>query len=277
MKAPTNENMQLVLLLEITRAANIRLRASLTMIAIPKRADGTYSRSREECEVVAKNAIAREADTVHPFLSTILKENGRWKDDVMEHRRIASEWATDNKNQAERIAVLESEANNAATEYKLISERVSFLEYTVDAAGTLNTLLSDENRLLEEKIHELEDAANQRTVFYESELERLTSTPPGTNSPPTGETVPHRVPDYGKITEEGFKKTELSNKLKLDVGSSKDWCKGFCRTCGTGCGQYCEQIHRANLKIEELEGLLKDAGYKWCTDSDGEFWVKESE
>lgn len=29
-----------------------------------------------------------------------------------------------------------------------------------------------------------------------------------------------------------------------------DWCKGFCRTCGTGCGQYCEEIKQLKEENE---------------------------
>lgn len=61
----------------------------------------------------------------------------------------------------------------------------------------------------------------------------------------------------------------------VDGPYSKDWCNGFCRTCGTECGQYCEEIRRYQLKVAEMADLLKDAGYKWCSDEHGEFWVKE--
>ncbi|MBA3588488.1 hypothetical protein [Methylibium sp.] len=39
------------------------LRAALELIAAPVRADGTYNRCREACEVVARDAIAAAKDT----------------------------------------------------------------------------------------------------------------------------------------------------------------------------------------------------------------------
>lgn len=36
---------------------NIRLREALELIAMPKRPDGTYNRSREACEQLAKEAL----------------------------------------------------------------------------------------------------------------------------------------------------------------------------------------------------------------------------
>jgi hypothetical protein len=38
-------------------ADNARLRAALELIAAPKRPDGTYNRSREACEQIAKAAL----------------------------------------------------------------------------------------------------------------------------------------------------------------------------------------------------------------------------
>jgi hypothetical protein len=37
---------------------------------------------------------------------------------------------------------------------------------------------------------------------------------------------------------------------------SKDWCQGFCRTCGHACCDYCEDINELQLKIKELEEQL---------------------
>lgn len=36
-----------------------------------------------------------------------------------------------------------------------------------------------------------------------------------------------------------------------------NWCKGFCRSCGTGCGQYCEEIKQLR---EENDRLSKELG-----------------
>jgi hypothetical protein len=41
------------------------------------------------------------------------------------------------------------------------------------------------------------------------------------------------------------------------VTRSKDWCNGFCRTCGAGCAEYCEDIHQARLEIEKLRETLE--------------------
>lgn len=37
---------------------------------------------------------------------------------------------------------------------------------------------------------------------------------------------------------------------------TKDWCKGFCRSCGTGCAQYCEQMQDLRARITQLDELL---------------------
>lgn len=34
--------------------------------------------------------------------------------------------------------------------------------------------------------------------------------------------------------------------------SETNWCKGFCRTCGTGCGQYCEEIKKLQDENEQF-------------------------
>jgi len=33
--------------------------------------------------------------------------------------------------------------------------------------------------------------------------------------------------------------------------STANWCQGFCHTCGTGCGQYCEEIKRLRSLLSE--------------------------
>ena len=42
---------------------------------------------------------------------------------------------------------------------------------------------------------------------------------------------------------------------------SKDWCQGFCTLCGTGCGEYCDQIAdlraRLAIAVEALEFYAK--------------------
>lgn len=38
---------------------------------------------------------------------------------------------------------------------------------------------------------------------------------------------------------------------------SEDWCKGFCRTCGTGCGEYCQQIFESHTQLRDAVELLK--------------------
>jgi hypothetical protein len=47
---------------EITRLTvqNEKFRAALELIASPKRADGTYNRSREACEQLAKETLNEE-------------------------------------------------------------------------------------------------------------------------------------------------------------------------------------------------------------------------
>lgn len=47
----------------------------------------------------------------------------------------------------------------------------------------------------------------------------------------------------------------------------KDWCPGFCRTCGTGCGQYCETIATKDAHITELTKAVADdlrVSFKWA-------------
>ena len=38
---------------------------------------------------------------------------------------------------------------------------------------------------------------------------------------------------------------------------SKDWCTGFCRTCGTGCAQYCEEIFKLKAENARLREALE--------------------
>jgi hypothetical protein len=45
---------------------------------------------------------------------------------------------------------------------------------------------------------------------------------------------------------------------------SKDWCQGFCRSCGTGCGQYCEEIH----------GLKNDIQ---CYATSRQYWIERAD
>ncbi len=33
---------------------------------------------------------------------------------------------------------------------------------------------------------------------------------------------------------------------------SKDWCPGFCRTCGTGCAEHSEDLYQARLENARL-------------------------
>jgi hypothetical protein len=41
---------------------------------------------------------------------------------------------------------------------------------------------------------------------------------------------------------------------------TKSWCQGFCRLCGTGCGQYCEEI--TSLKQQLTEARAEIAVFK---------------
>jgi len=38
---------------------------------------------------------------------------------------------------------------------------------------------------------------------------------------------------------------------------SKNWCQGFCCSCGTACGEYCENIH--GLHNERTELMVENA------------------
>lgn len=40
-------------------------------------------------------------------------------------------------------------------------------------------------------------------------------------------------------------------------GFSKDWCTGFCRTCGTGCAQYCEEVFKLKAENARLREALE--------------------
>ena len=35
------------------------------------------------------------------------------------------------------------------------------------------------------------------------------------------------------------------------------YCSGFCRTCGTGCAEYCEDIHELRAKLKIATGALE--------------------
>lgn len=37
---------------------------------------------------------------------------------------------------------------------------------------------------------------------------------------------------------------------------SKDWCKGFCRSCGTGCAEYSEEILQLKKENEQYRQAL---------------------
>jgi hypothetical protein len=41
------------------------------------------------------------------------------------------------------------------------------------------------------------------------------------------------------------------------MSNSKNWCKGFCRTCGTGCAEYCEQIHNLQADVAAMRDALR--------------------
>lgn len=52
---------------------------------------------------------------------------------------------------------------------------------------------------------------------------------------------------------------------------SKNRCKGLCRSCGTGCGQYCEQVHQLQKEIDEqcrLNGMGAQRELKLITERD---------
>lgn len=69
-----------------------------------------------------------------------------------------------------------------------------------------------------------------------------------------------------------------------------DWCKGFCRSCGTACAEYCEDIaalkkdlcdtvDKLALAREALEKIRKepccDSGMALCCTSHEE-WAREA-
>lgn len=35
-----------------------------------------------------------------------------------------------------------------------------------------------------------------------------------------------------------------------------NWCQGFCRTCGTGCGEYCEEIKQLRAENVSLNDTI---------------------
>ena len=38
-----------------------------------------------------------------------------------------------------------------------------------------------------------------------------------------------------------------------------NWCQGFCTLCGTGCGEYCEELKEFRARIERLERVAAAA------------------
>lgn len=55
--------------------------------------------------------------------------------------------------------------------------------------------------------------------------------------------------------------------------SLKNWCKGFCRTCGTGCGQYCEQIAQLREDLRSLGTMAKQMDVQ-CAASKNELVIE---
>lgn len=46
----------------------------------------------------------------------------------------------------------------------------------------------------------------------------------------------------------------MNNEMKRHY--TKDWCQGFCRTCGTGCAEYCEDLEEKCTEIADLKAKL---------------------
>jgi hypothetical protein len=49
---------------------------------------------------------------------------------------------------------------------------------------------------------------------------------------------------------------------------SKNWCPGFCRTCGTGCAEHSEELYLAHLEnarlIAALNAIATQDRDAWC-------------
>jgi hypothetical protein len=54
---------------------------------------------------------------------------------------------------------------------------------------------------------------------------------------------------------------------------SKDWCKGFCRTCGTGCAQHEEAQYQLRSELAQVRAEL--LGYYRMAESG--VWIKTKE
>jgi hypothetical protein len=40
------------------------------------------------------------------------------------------------------------------------------------------------------------------------------------------------------------------------------WCQGFCTLCGTGCGQFCEEIKQLRERVERAKEALRKIAAK---------------
>ncbi len=49
-----------------------------------------------------------------------------------------------------------------------------------------------------------------------------------------------------------------------------NWCKGFCRTCGTGCAQYCDEIKDLRERLAAAEAVCEvvERRYAMCEELD---------
>jgi hypothetical protein len=50
---------------------------------------------------------------------------------------------------------------------------------------------------------------------------------------------------------------DRSDPISADKRVTGNWCQGFCRLCGTGCGEYCEEIASLRAQIASLDVALK--------------------
>jgi hypothetical protein len=55
------------------------------------------------------------------------------------------------------------------------------------------------------------------------------------------------------------------------------YCKGPIDACAdvSTCSTVFETFQRLERRVELLSDYLRDAGYRYCEDESGEFWVKE--
>lgn len=47
------------------------------------------------------------------------------------------------------------------------------------------------------------------------------------------------------------------NRIIGKTDSSRNWCQGFCRTCGTGCAEYEERIAELMAQLQALIGSVE--------------------